>query len=96
MYKILIDYSRPGGTPKLGGIIKLQYPGKPAKELVFYAQPTGKTSSDWSVYTINDKCGSMLEQGTLTLSIRPNYPKDYQGIAHFMNLRSVSLQLDQN
>lgn len=96
MYKILIEYSRPGGEAKAWGLVMLanddlgEY-----KSLNFSAQPTGKDSADWSVYTINDSCGASLQPGTWYVSLRPNFGDDYNGTEYFMNLRSVTLRLDK-
>ncbi|MDD4599512.1 hypothetical protein SDC9_03952 [bioreactor metagenome] len=95
MYQILIEYSRPGNEPKASGLLVLSSPGKEVQRLKFSAHPTGKDSGDWSVYTINDNCGSNLEKGPLTLSIRPSFATDYIGTEYFMNLRSVTLRLEE-
>lgn len=95
MYTILIEYSRPGGEPKAHGLLMVRSPGKETQNLKFSAQPTGKNNRDWSVYTINDNCGTQMEKGTVTLAIRPSFNSDYAGTEYFMNLRSVTLKLEE-
>ena len=95
MYEILIDYSRPGNEPKAHGMLILRSAGKAPVNLKFSAQPTGKNNRDWSVYTINDNCGSPLEKGKMTIAIRPTYNSDYDGTEYFMNLRSVTLKMTE-
>lgn len=93
MYQILIEYSRPGNEPKVGGLITVETEEK-EDELQFTAAPTGKNNRDWSVYKINDSCGIHLKKGKAALSIRPDFPDSYFGTQYFINLRSVTLKLN--
>lgn len=94
-YEILIEYSRSGNEPPAHGILSLRQTGKEPVNLKFSAKPTGKDKGDWSVYTINDNCGSQLEKGKLTLVVAPKYNSDYKGTEYFMNLRSITLKLEE-
>lgn len=94
-YEILIEYSRPGGEPPARGILSLHQNDKEPIDLTFSAQPTGKDNGDWSVYTINDNCGAALVKGKLTVVVAPNYKADYRGTEYFMNLRSITLKLQE-
>ncbi len=94
-YEILIEYSRPGGEPPAHGILSLRQNDKEPTNLKFSAKPTGKDNRDWSVYTINDNCGSDLAKGKLTVVVAPKYNSDYKGTEYFMNLRSITLKLQE-
>jgi hypothetical protein len=63
--------------------------------LNFTARSTGKNDKDWTVYQTHEIGGAYLEAGTWQLSIKPNWGNDYSGIEYFMNLRSVTLQLEK-
>lgn len=94
-YEILIEYSRPGGEPPAHGILSLRQNDEEPTNLKFSAKPTGKDDGDWSVYTINDNCGSRLTKGKLTVVVTPKYNSDYKGTEYFINLRSVTLKLQE-
>lgn len=93
-YRILISYSRPGREPTTWGTVRLYGKGREDTELNFSVRPTGKDNKDWSVYDVNDASGAHLKPGPLYLSIRPNFPDNYRGTEYFINLRSVTLQLE--
>ncbi len=94
MYKISLEYSRPGQTDKAKGIVQLQHSSHDSKELNFTARSTGKNNKDWSVYQAHEIGGAYLEAGTWQLSITTNFSADYSGVDHFINLRSITLQLE--
>lgn len=95
LYKISLNYSRPGNVLPAKGLITVYDNEGFSKELEFKAQPTGKDSKDWSVYKINDSSSVQLEPGTMYLSICPDNAKD-TGTDYFINLRSVTLTMEKN
>ncbi|MCM0761227.1 hypothetical protein M7775_22005 [Sporomusa sphaeroides DSM 2875] len=95
MYKVSLEYSRPGQTDKAKGIISLDHDKYDSHELNFTVRSTGKNDRDWSVYQIHEIGGAYLEAGTWQLSIKPNWGDAYSGVDYFINLRSVTLKLEK-
>lgn len=94
MYKVSMEYSRPGKVDKAKGTVLLDHNQYDSHELNFTVRPTGKDGGDWSDYQTHEIGGVFLEAGTWQLSIEPNASNAYSGTEYFINLRSVMLQLE--
>lgn len=95
MYKVSMEYSRPGRTGKAKGVVRLEHDGRDPHELSFTVQPTGKDGGDWSVYKVHEIGGASLEAGTWQISVEPLERDASSGTEYFVNLRSVTLLLDE-
>lgn len=95
MYKVSIEYSRPGQAGKAKGTVLLEHNQQDSYELNFTVRPTSKDNGDWSVYQTHEIGGASLEAGTWQLSIEPDESNAHSGTVYFINLRSVTLQLEK-